>query len=213
MASHQYGGWDDAGLPEGFEPQETLRGTVDLRPANAPVDEPEHTTQSVQAAVEGAPETGDVVGFLGEKFRIAENVGAMPGLAFADASKRGLDSGDLAGMAAMYRMIRDVIHRPKLFDDNGKRVVDEVTGKPAFDESEWRRFEEHATDEQADGEDLMEFVGEAMAVISARPPKRRGNSSASSPTTSPRSKGSSSSPATRPAISGMTDVRDIGRDR
>jgi hypothetical protein len=177
------------------------------------VDEPEHTTQSVQAAVEGAPETGDVISFLGEKFRIAENVGAMPGLAFADASKRGLDSGDMAGMAALYRMIRDVIYRPKLFDANGERVIDEITGKPAFDESEWRRFEEHAIDEQADGEDLMEFVGEAMAVISARPPKRRGNSSAPSPITSPRLKESSSSPATRREISGMTNVRDIGRDR
>jgi hypothetical protein len=185
----------------------------EITPYRPPADEPQHTTQSVQAAVEGAPETGDVIAFMGEKFRIAESVGAMPMLAFAKASKSGLDTEDMAGMAAMYSMIRDVIHRPKLYDEHGNRVVDEVTGKPAHDESEWRRFEELATDEQADGEELMTFVSEAMAVISARPPKRRGISSASSPTTSPRSKGSSSSPVTHPQIDGLTDVRDIGRDR
>lgn len=174
-------------------------------------DEPEHTTQSVQAAVEGAPDTADVVEFLGEKFRIAENIGAMPLLAFANASKKGLDTEDMAGMAAMYAMIRDVIHRPKLYDEHGQRIVDEVTGRPAHDESEWRRFEELAIDEQADGEQLMEFVSEVMGVISARPPKRRGISSASSPTISPKSRASSSSPAIR-AIDGMVPVADIGRD-
>jgi hypothetical protein len=175
-----------------------------------PIEVPEHTTQSVQAAVEGAPDTADVVEFLGEKFRIAENIGAMPLLAFANASKKGLDTEDMAGMAAMYAMIRDVIHRPKLYDEHGQRVTDEVTGKPAHDESEWQRFEELAIDEQADGEQLMEFVSEVMGVISARPPKRRGISSASSPTISPKSRASSSSPAIR-AIDGMVPVADIGR--
>src|SRR4051794_13358253 len=135
----------------------------------------------------------------------------MPMLAFAAASKRGLDTEDMAGMAAMYAMIRDVIHRPKKFDDNGNRGMDEGTGRPAFDESEWRRFEELAIDEQADGEQLMEFVSEVMGVISARPPKRRGISSASSPTTSAKSKASSSSPVMR-EIPGMVPVADIGRD-
>jgi hypothetical protein len=139
-----------------------------------PIEVPEHTTQSVQAAVEGAPDTADVVEFLGA-------------------------------------MIRDVIHRPKLYDDNGNRVIDEVTGKPAHDESEWQRFEELAIDEQADGEQLMEFVSEVMGVIAARPPKRRGISSASSPTTSPKSRASSSSPGMR-EIPGMVPVADIGRD-
>jgi hypothetical protein len=111
----------------------------------------------------------------------------------------------------MYRMIRSVIYRPKLLDDNGNRVIDPVTGRPAFDESEWHRFEAHADDEQADGEQLMDFVVEAMGVISARPPKRRGISSASSPTASPKSKASSSSPVMR-EIPGMVPVRDIGRD-
>jgi hypothetical protein len=174
-------------------------------------EEPEHTTQSVQAAVEGVPDTADVVEFLGEKFRIAENVGAMPMLAFANASKRGLDTEDMAGLAAMYAMIRGVIHRPKLFDEHGNRVLDPVTGKPAHDESEWQRFEALAEDEGADGEQLMEFVSEAMAVISARPPRRRGISAPSSPSTSPKSKASSSSPVMR-EIPGMIPVRDIGRD-
>jgi hypothetical protein len=174
------------------------------------VAEPEHDTQAVQASAEGVADT-DVIEFLGEKFRIATHVGAMPALAFAEASKRGLDTEDMAGMAAVYRMIRDVIHRPPLYDEHGNRVLDPVTGKRAFDESEWNRFEELATDEQADGEQLMAFVEEAMAVISARPRQRRDGSSQSSPGISPRSKASSSSPATR-EIAGMVPVRDIGRD-
>jgi hypothetical protein len=117
----------------------------------------------------------------------------------------------MAGLAALYRMIRDVIHRPKLYDEHGNRVIDEVTGKPAFDETEWRRFEDLADDEQADGEELMDFLNEATAVIAARPRRRRGISSGSSPSTSPRSKASSSSLGTR-AIDGMVPVRDIGRD-
>jgi hypothetical protein len=111
----------------------------------------------------------------------------------------------------MYAMIRGVIWRNPLFDENGVRVIDPLTDEPAFDESEWNRFERHAINENADGEELMEFVGKAMAVLSARPRKRREISSDGSPQTSERSKADSSSPVTRPDLAGLVPVRDMGR--
>lgn len=170
------------------------------------------TTQSVQAAAEGVViSEGETIEFLGDKFRLAENVGMMPMLAFANASKKGLSTDDMAGLAAMYDLIRDVIWREPLFDDKGVRVVDVLTGEPAWDESEWLRFERHAIDEKADGEALMGFVGQAMEVLAARPRKRREISSGGSPRTSQSSKEPSSSPVTRPDLAGFVDVRDLGR--
>lgn len=178
------------------------------------------TTQTVQAAVEGVPEGGDRIEFInGVTFRIADDIGTMPMMAFAAASKKGLDSDDMAGMAALYAMIRDCIHRPPLYDMDresetfGQRVTDPLTGEPAYDESEWQRFEAHATDVKATGEELFAFVGDVMAIIAARPPKQREVSSRYSPRTSQSSKGSSSSPGTRvpPGFEQMTPVADLGR--
>lgn len=173
-------------------------------------------TQSVQAAAEGATEgvvqdDGDYLEFFGEHFRLADRVGIMPLLAFANASKGGVDSSDVKGMAAMYALIRSVIHRPPAFDEHGKRAVDPETGKPGFDEAEWIRFEDLAMEENADDEDLMDFVNQAMEVMSARPRKRREISSGGSPQTSEKSKESSSSRATPPGADGLVLVRDVGR--
>lgn len=178
---------------------------------DAPAADP--TTQDVQSAAEGVGdiEAPDTIDFLGERFRIADNVSLMPLLAFANASKRGLDTDDMEGLAAMYALIRSVVHRPPLIGDDGKRQRDDATGHLLRDESEWQRFETLAMDECADGEDIMEAVNQALAVISARPPKRRGTSSATSPRTSERSRASSSSPGTRPGPDGMTPVAELGR--
>ena len=132
----------------------------------------------------------------------------MPLLAFANASKKGLDSDDMEGMAAMYGLIRSVIHRPVLRGDDGKPQRDEA-GKVLCDESEWNRFVAHAEDLQAEGDELMEAVGAAMSVISARPRKRREISSGGSPRTSPKSKAGSSSRDTR--LEGLVSVADLGR--
>lgn len=104
-------------------------------------------------------------------FRIAHSVGLMPLLKFAHAAKVGLDSEDLEGMAALYTMIRDCVHP----DD-------------------WETFQEYATECKADDEDLMGFVSAAMEIISARPRKRGGSSSATSPNTPVKSRASSSLP-------------------
>jgi hypothetical protein len=102
-------------------------------------------------------------------FRIAGSVGLMPLLRFAHAAKAGLDTDDMEGMAALYDMISDCVHP----DD-------------------WRAFQDYATVTKAEDDDLMAFVSKAMEVISARPRKRRGSSSGTSPRTLPRSKDSSS---------------------
>jgi len=192
-----------------------------------PADPPPATTQSVQGAIEGAPVLDDTnsIEFLGERFKLAENVGMMPLLAFANASKQGLDSEDMAGMAAMYAMIRDCIHRPPLSEPEaievngesvpnprvGEQMRDPDTGERLYDESEWNRFCSHATDTKADGEELMGVISKAMGVISARPRKRREVSSTHSPLTSPSSKVSSSSPVTNVQLDGLTAVKDLGR--
>lgn len=129
-------------------------------------------------------------------FRIAESVGLMPLLRFAHAAKTGLDTDDLEGMAALYTMIADCVHA----DD-------------------WPAFQEYAIEIKAEDEELMDFVGAAMEVISARPRKRRGSSSATSPTTSPKSRAGSSNldsviprGARRPEeVDGLMPVGDLVR--
>lgn len=183
---------------------------------HAPIMPPDRddqpTTQTVQAAAEGVVQAeGDLLTFFGERFRLADGVSIMPMLGFANAASRGVDSSDVKGLAAMYKLIRSVIHRPPLFDENGVRVIDELTGKPAYDETEWSRFEELAIDEGADDEDLMDFVNRAMEVMSARPRRRREISSGGSPQTSEKSRASSFSPGRPPQADGLIAVSDLGR--
>jgi hypothetical protein len=181
------------------------------RPLSAvPDDRPTVTTQEVQAASEGVV-SDDRIEFLGAYFRLADNIGMMPLLAFANAQKEGLDSEDMDGMAAMYSLIRDTI-------DQTREQAKDADGKPAFDSvgepiwagpSDWQRFEKHAIAEKADGEELMDFIGKAMGKISARPRKPRGTSSESSRRTSEKSKESSSSPAIPAQALGLTAVKDL----
>lgn len=174
------------------------------------------TTQSVQSSVEGAVQVDDdsCLEFLGKRFRLAERVGLMPMLAFAASAKKGLDSDDMEGLAAMYALIRDCLdqHRPLAYDEDGKQIF-EPDGSPRFDgASEWQKFEAHCYAEQADGEELMEFIGRAMSVLAARPRKRREISSDSSPRTSEKSKDASTLRATWPRPEeGLTPIQDLGR--
>lgn len=165
-------------------------------------------THEIQSAAEGVTVDFDVAEFYGQKFRLAERVSMMPLLAFGNAAKQGLDTDDMAGMAAMYRMIRSVIHRPAVIGPDGQPQRDESTGEIVRDESEWNRFERVADDELAEGEELMSFVNQAMEVMAARPTKRRSISADTSPPTSERSRGDSSSRG-NPALLGMTRVADL----
>lgn len=197
-------------------PQWPLHVTQSINGSAPGLDfEPVKTTGDVQASVEGAIELDESnsVEFLGRRFRLAERIGLMPMLAFAAASKKGLDSDTMEGLAAMYALIRDCLDqvRPIETDTDGKEVF-ESDGSPRYaGASEFMRFEAYCYETQADGEELMKFISDAMAVVSARPQKRRETSSGGSPRTSPKSKVASSSRATWPGAEDLTDVRALGR--
>lgn len=169
------------------------------------------TTGDAQAVTEGVlADDGDFLEFFGEKFRLADKVGLAPMIRFGHAANKGLDSDDMEGLAAMYSLIRSVIHRPPLADEHGMQRRDE-NGRKLRDESEWQRFMDLADDELADGDDIMGFVNKAMEVMAARPTKPREISSGGSRPTSASSKADSSSPVTRPDLAGLTPVADLGR--
>jgi hypothetical protein len=149
--------------------------------------EPE-STHTVQAEVEGVGEiiNADFLTFMDEKYRVADSIGLMPLLRFSHAASRGLDSDSYEGMAALYAMIRDVIHT----DD-------------------WSRFEEDAILKKAEGDDLMKVVTEAIEVVSARPKRQPSSSSDGSPATLPSSKASSPRRGSRHQIEGLTSVDSL----
>lgn len=202
------------GAPSAVWPPLTYEQPVAGRPLTL-VEQPGPDTQSVQASAEGVVEDDpNRIEFLGEHFRLAERIGLMPMLAFANASKAGLDSEDMAGLAAMYALIRDVVDQtrpPKIDESTGSQVHD-AAGVPEWDgPSEWMRFERHAMDMQADGEELMDFVSRAMAVVAARPTQPRRRSLGTSPPTSEKSKAALSSPVMPPGAEGLTPVSALGR--
>ena len=145
------------------------------------------TTHEVQAEVEGVEIVGDgrKVSFMGQEFRMAEKIGLMPLLHLAVASKKGVDAGDMAGLVAMYEVLRDCI-----------------------DQSEWERFETHAVDTKADADDLQKVVGDVVEMLSARPTGSPSGSSAGRRPTSANSKGSSRPTDTHPS-DGMISVDSL----
>jgi hypothetical protein len=168
------------------------------------------TTQQIQADAEGVASEGEVVG-EGAKveltvvadngtkttvgtYRMADRIGLMPLLRFANASKRGIDSSDMEGMAALYDMIRDCI-----------------------DVAEWPRFQQDATDAKAEDEDLLRVVSEVIEVLTARKAAQRSGSSRGSRKTSEKSKALSSSPDTpprrEPPTDGLVSVAELARGR
>lgn len=170
------------------------------------------TTHDVQAAGEGVTlDTDGRVEFMGARFRLAEGIGIMPLMAYANAAKSDLDSDDLDGLAAMYALVRDMVDQTRVQATNDGRPVFDDDGEPVYEgPSEWQRFERHAIETKADGEDLRDFIKAGMEQLAARPRKRRGTSSESSPQISERSRAASSSPATRPLPEGLVPVSQLG---
>lgn len=168
-------------------------------------------THSVQTAVEGLPpveateDDRPTIEFMGERFRIASKIGLMPLLKFAHVSRKGIDSADIEGLAAMYAMIRDCIDaEPSVRYEQDARTGER---KPVYGPSEWDRFEDHANDTKADDTELFEVVTKVIEVISARPTGRRSDSSTGSQATSATSKESSALPG---APDGMGDLVPVG---
>ncbi len=162
--------------------------------------------QHVQAAAEGVEVAGDdrAFTFLGTRFRMSDRVGIMPLMKFAMTAKKGVQSDDLDGLAAMYALIRDCVDqtRPQkpVLDEHGQPQVDEH-GQPVTEDdgaSEWDRFEQHAIDTKAEAEDLFKVVSEVIQALSARPTRRPGGSSSGPQTTSGSSKAISSTTAPSP---------------
>jgi hypothetical protein len=92
--------------------------------------------------------------FEGERFGMAEAIGAMPLMRFAKVAKSGADSNNMDGLVAMYDLLEQCI-------------------EPA----EWVRFQAHADKTRADGEKLMTVVGKVFEALSERPTGRPSASS------------------------------------
>jgi hypothetical protein len=102
--------------------------------------------------------------FQGERFHIAERVGLMPMMRFAVFAKKQMrqqaeghestGEDEIESLAAAYQLLEQCLH-----------PVD------------WERFVDHATLVHADMDEMMEFVGEVMAVVASRPTGRSADSS------------------------------------
>jgi hypothetical protein len=93
-----------------------------------------------------------------------------PLIRLAQAAKRGVDSEDMAGIAA----IGDVL-------------------EASLADGEYDRFMDHATRERADGDAMMQAVARVIQAASDRPTLRPSDSSDGSPTITPTSTAGSSS--------------------
>lgn len=173
--------------------------------------EPPTTTHNVQSVVEGVPDVLELE-FLGDKFRLSDSVGYVPILRFADAANAGGNSSEMKGLAAIYAVVRECIHRPVLRDpQTGQARRDPETDRLLRSDAEWERFQEWAIDEGADDEAVLDFMNRAIEAIAARKAQRRALSSSGARATSQSSKAVSSSPATRPGTEDLTPVADLVR--
>lgn len=153
--------------------------------------------------VQETPPAAEVrsVEFLGSKFAIADKIGLMPLMRFAHASKSGLDSSDMEGMAAMYDMIRQCIADESVFMFRGERLTAAACRELPPEAQEqveviggWDEFEAHATRERADDPaELLGVVQKVMTILSERPTSRPSGSSAGPQQTAPTSAEDSSS--------------------
>lgn len=93
--------------------------------------------------------------FKGERFTVADAIGLMPLMRFAKVAQSGVDTNELAGLAAMYDLLEQCIA-----------------------DAEWERFQAHADRTRADGDELMKVVSDVFEVLSQRPTQRPSASSA-----------------------------------
>lgn len=120
--------------------------------------DPESVARETQTHTEGL-DPNTFVECMGEKYRVADRVGLMPLMKFAYAASKGIDSTDMAGLSAMYEMLRDCIH-----------------------EEDWERFQEDMVNKKGFVDEFLPLIQQAIEVISARPTMQRSDSSTSSET-------------------------------
>ncbi len=149
------------------------------------------SVHELQARAEGVEIVGggDKVEFMGDTYRVAERIGMMPLLRFANVAKAGVQSDDMEGFAAMYALIRDCI-----------------------DASDWDRFEHDATVKKAEQDELLKLVTDVIEVVTARPTRRPADSSAGPQSTSPSLRERSTSPPVvvdPPEAEGWASIHDL----
>jgi hypothetical protein len=90
-------------------------------------------------------EPGTFIEHGGQRFRVAESVGLMSMMDFAEVADDGVDANALAGLAAMKRLLRDLI-----------------------DGRDWHRFHAWTREAKLDGEQLGLVISKAMEIVGSR---------------------------------------------
>lgn len=93
---------------------------------------------------EGETIVYDYVELKGEKFRIRPKVGALAMFKWSNASE--LSSDDPRALGAIYAMLKSLIMK-----------------------EDWTKFEDHALDNDADAEELLDVIKESLEVVGGRP--------------------------------------------
>jgi hypothetical protein len=151
------------------------------------------------AAVRDASESRepDVFTFYGEQIKVADAVGAMPLLRFAAIADSGVDAEEMAGLAAMYELLRDCI-----------------------DNEDWPRFQRLAADNKVPADTLMEVCRTVYEAITGRPTNRPSESADGSLTTTGNLRVVSSSEASsyplmerdRRMVDGLRPIEQVGTE-
>ena len=101
------------------------------------------TVEAVEGNVVGKKEYDEVK--LGDKkFRVREKIGAMAMFKWSAASE--LTTEDPRALGAIYAMLRSVIMK-----------------------EDWTEFEDYALDNDADAEELLNVITEALEIVAGRP--------------------------------------------
>lgn len=191
-----------------------------IQGVSAGVSEPGHPAEAAVQVISGSVvEARRTVEFLGEKFRIADKIGAMPLLKFSMYADMSVQ--DPKALAAMYAMLRDCIYPGspgcgtcphcapgRCGECRSCEIaagVDEEEARPAcrvntpdetrckdYDPGDWQRFEEHAMSTKAEADELFDVITETMEKIAGRPTERSSGSSPGSRKISGGSTGRSS---------------------
>lgn len=125
-----------------------------------------------------------VVTLKGSTFRVHPDPGVMPLMTFAHHAARGTDSFDMAGLAAIYDLLKSCI-------------VD----------ADWARFAQKAVDSRADADELLDVVKQVMGGATERPTVRPSDSSVGPQAESvPSAEGSSSAVVRRLETEGRPSI-------
>ena len=115
-----------------------------------------------------------LVVWQGQTYRVADKVGDMAIMDFAEIAEQGIDSNEMKGLAAMKAMLRNCL-APKDFE----------------------RFRQHALTSHATGDEMMELVKSTYEALSGRPTVQPSVSSDGPTPTAESSADDSSSPVMR----------------